>query len=71
MSPSGDRCTVLTWADLKSRAAEVFADAAVAGDWLNTSNSLLGGQTPHQAFDSGEEDRVEELLTRIEYGIFS
>ena len=56
---------------IRGRAADVFADPAVAEEWLNTPNSLLSSSTPLEAVASGDWQYVDEILTRIEYGIFS
>jgi hypothetical protein len=53
--------------ELTERAIEVFGDERVALDWLNTPHPLLQNGKP---VDSARRV-VEDLLIRIEHGIFS
>jgi transcriptional regulator with XRE-family HTH domain len=49
---------------------ETLAPEAVPG-WLRWTPEYLGGITPADAIASGQGDRVEALLTIIDYGIFT
>ena len=52
--------------DLKEWIREGFSR------WLHTANRALGGQMPLQLLDTDLGSRqVEEILGRIEYGVFS
>lgn len=51
---------------------EVLGDEDRATSWLRTSNRALGGSTPLQLLDTDLGSRqVEEVLGRIEHGVFS
>ncbi|MHB1074892.1 type II RES/Xre toxin-antitoxin system antitoxin [Thiobacillus sp.] len=54
------------------RAEEVFDDPDSARDWLKTSNTSLGGETPMSLLDTeiGAE-AVMDTLGRIEHGVFA
>jgi putative toxin-antitoxin system antitoxin component (TIGR02293 family) len=54
------------------RAEEVFDDPDSARDWLKTSNTSLGGETPMSLLDTeiGAE-AVTDTLGRIEHGVFA
>jgi uncharacterized protein (DUF2384 family) len=56
---------------IREEAEEVFGDFNIAEEWLHTPNRLLGSRTPADAIASGDSAAVEELLNRIDYGIFS
>lgn len=63
---------VLRIAALLDRAAEVFDDLKVAREWLASPNPSLGGPTPLAYADTEIGSReVEQLLGRIEYGVYS
>jgi transcriptional regulator with XRE-family HTH domain len=49
---------------------ETLAPEAVPG-WLRWTPEYLGGITPADAIARGQGDRVEALLTVIDYGIFT
>jgi transcriptional regulator with XRE-family HTH domain len=49
---------------------ETLAPEAVPG-WLRWTPEYLGGMTPAEAIARGQGDRVEALLTVIDYGIFT
>ncbi|MGB6308104.1 MAG: antitoxin Xre/MbcA/ParS toxin-binding domain-containing protein [Steroidobacteraceae bacterium] len=60
-------------ARVTARAQQVFGGKAdYAADWLRTAESALGDRTPMQALvtESGAL-AVEELLVRIEHGMFA
>jgi len=40
-------------------------------NWLRWTPAYLGGITPVDAITQGQADRVEKLLTIIDYGIFT
>jgi putative toxin-antitoxin system antitoxin component (TIGR02293 family) len=53
-------------------AAETLGSLPRAREWLHASNNALGGQSPISRLDTeiGERE-VEDLLNRINYGIYS
>ena len=55
-----------------SKATEIFGSEENAVKWLKTPNKVLDGITPVQAMSSrfGAEE-VMDILTRIEYGVYS
>lgn len=55
-----------------AHAVEVFDDQQKAAVWLSRPNAALGGRTPLSMLDTdiGVQD-VNEILGRIEHGIFS
>ena len=63
---------VLRIATLLERATQVFEDVQGAADWLKTPNLSLGDATPLNYADTEIGAReVENLLGRIEYGVYS
>ena len=63
---------VLRVAALLHRAAEVFGDEGEAAAWLTTANAALGHATPLSWADTEFGAReVEDLLGRLEYGVYS
>lgn len=53
-------------------AKEVLGSKAKARTWLQTENRALGGRPPIRLLDTEiGEKQVEDLLDRINYGIFS
>lgn len=57
---------------ITSMAVEVFASLEKARTWLQKENQALGGDSPISCLDTEIGERwVEELLTRINYGIYS
>jgi putative toxin-antitoxin system antitoxin component (TIGR02293 family) len=57
---------------LFDRAVEVFGDQESARRWFQTSIKALGGKSPLEYADSEIGAReVEDLLGRIEHGVFS
>jgi putative toxin-antitoxin system antitoxin component (TIGR02293 family) len=63
---------VLRIAHLLDVATGVFEDIESAADWLKTENLSLGGRTPldYAETEIGERE-VENLLGRIDYGVYS
>jgi putative toxin-antitoxin system antitoxin component (TIGR02293 family) len=57
---------------LFERAVEVLGTVAAARDWMKTPKKALAGKTPLDYSDTGPGAReVEDLLGRIEHGVFS
>ena len=53
-------------------AAETLGTIEKAREWLHAPNRALGGGSPMSLLDTEiGEQQVEELLQRIEYGVFS
>ncbi|HEX3131777.1 MAG TPA: antitoxin Xre/MbcA/ParS toxin-binding domain-containing protein [Thermoanaerobaculia bacterium] len=53
-------------------ASEVLGGKEQASRWLHTPNRALGGQMPLQLLDTDLGSRqVEEILGRIEHGVYS
>jgi hypothetical protein len=48
----------------------LLVEPAEAERWLATAHPSLGGETPGQALLHGQEDRVLEMIARIEEGIY-
>ena len=63
---------VVRFARLLGKAVEVFGDLAEANRWLNSSQFGLGGAVPldYAKTETGARE-VENLLGRIEYGVYS
>jgi len=55
---------------ISARAGEVFSNQEKALHWLRSPNPSLNGLTPLEAAttDTGYQE-VEDILTRIEYGV--
>lgn len=54
------------------QALELFEDRDEAQRWLSTPKEALGGLTPLQALvTNAGANKVQEMLYRAEYGIFS
>ncbi len=55
---------------ISARAGEVFSNQEKALHWLSSPNPSLDGLTPLEAAatDKGYQE-VEDILTRIEYGV--
>ena len=54
------------------QAADTFGSLEKARAWLHRPNEALGGDTPISQLDTEiGEHQVEQLLARIEHGIFS
>lgn len=59
-------------ARIAAHAIDVLEDEDKAASWLRTPNRALGGSTPLKMLDTDLGARqVEEVLGRIEHGIFS
>ncbi len=57
---------------LMAHATDTFGDPVKARAWLITPNPVLSNVQPIElAYPSEGAARVEEVLTRIDYGIFS
>jgi putative toxin-antitoxin system antitoxin component (TIGR02293 family) len=55
-----------------SQASEVLGGEGKAGRWLHTPNRALGGKPPLELLDTDLGSRqVEEVLGRIEHGVYS
>ncbi|MUL38989.1 antitoxin Xre/MbcA/ParS toxin-binding domain-containing protein [Gloeocapsopsis dulcis] len=60
------------YARITARAEEVFEDEQVAKNWLKRPNQALGGETPLGLLDTETgAEQVNQVLTRIEYGVYS
>ncbi|MBC8121425.1 MAG: DUF2384 domain-containing protein [Gemmatimonadaceae bacterium] len=59
-------------ARIAARAQEVFEDTEIARRWFRRPNRALGGAVPFNMLDTdmGAEE-IDQVLTRIEYGIYS
>lgn len=63
---------LLRYARIAARAEEVFEDAQIAQNWLGRANVALGGESPLELLDTETgATQVDEILTRIEYGVYS
>lgn len=59
-------------ARIAAEAARVLGSEEKAARWLHEPNRALGGDTPLSLLDTEiGARRVEEILGRIEYGVFS
>lgn len=57
---------------LTARAAETFGSQEDAVAWLREPNGALGGQAPLDLLRSGEGAvLVEQILTRIDHGVYT
>ncbi len=59
---------------IRSRAAEVFGNAAKARAWLNRPRAIFDGQSPKQMMQSGDIEKMRAVLKAliaIEFGTFS
>lgn len=58
-------------ADLYARASQVIGDDALARQWMQTPRAVFGDRTPFDLAGSELGAReVEDLLSRVEYGVF-
>ena len=63
---------LLRLARIVAHAETVFDTFEVALDWLKNPNRALGGDVPLSLLDTDAGAvQVEEILTRIDYGIYS
>jgi putative toxin-antitoxin system antitoxin component (TIGR02293 family) len=59
-------------ARILTRATSLLGSREKAGHWLRTPNRALGSATPLSLLDTGVgAEQVDELLGRIEFGIYS
>ena len=58
-------------AELYARASDVIGDDALARQWMQTPRDAFGGRTPFELAGSELGAReVEDLLLRVEHGVF-
>ena len=58
-------------ADLYARASQVIGDDTLARHWMQTPREVFGGKTPLELASSELGAReVEDLLLRVEHGVF-
>ena len=63
---------LLRFVRLVARATEVLGDSKKAARWLEAPNRALGGATPLSLLDTDiGTQAAEDVLARIEYGVFS
>jgi putative toxin-antitoxin system antitoxin component (TIGR02293 family) len=63
---------ILRYARIAAHAEETFEDAETARNWLKRPNQALGGEIPLDLLDTeAGVQQVDDVLTRIEYGIYS
>ncbi len=55
-------------ADLYEEIKDVVPNAV---RWLNTPNSLFGGQKPKDLIGTDEEQRLRDVIRAIKYGMVS
>ncbi|PKN17919.1 MAG: hypothetical protein CVU71_10330 [Deltaproteobacteria bacterium HGW-Deltaproteobacteria-6] len=62
----------LNYERLLQRAIDVFGDEEKAKQWFSSPQKALGGKTPleYSESDVGAQE-VEDLLGRIEWGVYS
>jgi putative toxin-antitoxin system antitoxin component (TIGR02293 family) len=58
-------------ARIEAHATDVFEDEEIAADWLKQPNRALGDKPIDLLDTDAGTDRVDRLLTRIEYGVYS
>ena len=59
-------------ARIYGHALEVFGDSEKAARWFKRSHPVLDGMTPLEVFDTDlGAQLVDDLLTRVEYGVYS
>jgi putative toxin-antitoxin system antitoxin component (TIGR02293 family) len=59
-------------ANILKRAQKVFGNVEKARDWMNTPLSAFEGETPLQRADTTiGSNQVEDVLGRIDYGVYS
>ena len=64
---------LLRFSRIFTMATNLFeGDSSSAQNWLTNSNRALGGESPLEASKTEEGSReVENLITRLEHGVFS
>jgi putative toxin-antitoxin system antitoxin component (TIGR02293 family) len=69
---TGESERVVRLGRIFAKAKEVFEDSNEAANWLNEPLESFGGQTPLQLTSTEPGAReVEQILGRIEHGVFS
>ena len=69
---TGESERVVRLGRIFAKARDVFEDSDEAATWLNEPLDALGGQTPLQVSSTEPGAReVEQILGRIEHGVFS
>lgn len=59
-------------ARIAARATEVFENDDTARNWLKRPNRALAGVAPYELLDTDAgTEQVDELLNRIDYGVYS
>ena len=59
-------------ARIVAHTLDIFENVETARDWLKKSNRALGGKTPLELLDTDAgTQQVDEVLNKIEYGIYS
>jgi putative toxin-antitoxin system antitoxin component (TIGR02293 family) len=72
MYASGGGDSMRATAQIAVQASEVLGGKEQAARWLHTPNRALSGQMPLELLDTDLGSRqVEEVLGRIEHGVFS
>lgn len=56
--------------DLHQQLNETIVEGSDTSGWLNTRRAFLGNLTPIEVIRAGRADRVRELLTVIDHGIY-
>lgn len=57
---------------IKPHLWRVFHDKGEGMDWLKEPNPALGGAVPYDLLSTEEGlQQVDDILTRIEYGVYS
>lgn len=63
---------LLRYARIAARAEEVFEARKIAQNWLKRPNQALGGESPLNLLDTeAGVEQVDDILARIEYGVYS
>jgi putative toxin-antitoxin system antitoxin component (TIGR02293 family) len=73
VTPTRSRATTPTRQDAIRKRAAVLQGGDEPGDrWLNTPAPALDGRTPGNVMKQSDgADLVEQLLIRLEYGVYS
>lgn len=57
---------------IKPHLLKVFHDFNIGMNWLKEPNPALGGAKPYDLLSTDEgTQQVDDILTRIEYGVYS
>lgn len=56
--------------DLVSQIEDTFGTAENARDWYFSKIASLGGERPYDVCKRGDKKLVEDILVRIDYGMF-